>query len=135
MSNNFRTMIVPDSVVATVRALADSFGPSASGMWTTPLSATGDLPTTYWISSGMIGDDFAAVMPFSHYDDSEPPVWVTDPYDPAAFVALCEASGVTPPPVDEIMAIMSVVDVSAQEPFVAMARMGLVMVSSTLTPE
>jgi hypothetical protein len=132
MSKNFRTMIIPDSVVATVRALADSFGPAASGMWTTPLSATGNLPATHWISTGMVSDDFASVLPFSHYDDSEPPVWVTDPYDAAAFVTLCQSAGITPPPVAQIAAIMGMVDVSAQEPFVAMARMSLNLVSVPL---
>jgi len=67
-------------------------------------------------------------MPFSHFDDSDPAVWVTDPYDPAAFVALCELNGITPPPVEVITQIMSMVDVSEQEPFAAMARLGLVMV-------
>ena len=125
----FRTMIVPDSIVATVRSLADSFGPAASGMWTTPLSPTGELPATHWISSGFVGDDFAAALPLSHYVDD---VWVTEPYDPAAFVALAEANGVTPPPVEAITQIMSMVDVSDQEPFAAMARLGLFMVQTPI---
>lgn len=126
--NIFRTMLIPDAIVAQVRSLADSFGPAASGMWTTPLSPTGTLPATHWISSGYIGDDFAAIMPFSHYDTSEPPVWVTDAYDPAAFVALCALSEVTSPPVEAITQIMSLVDVSDQQPFEAMVRLGLKMV-------
>jgi len=122
-----RTMIVPDAIVATVRALADNFGPSASGMWTTPLSADGNLPASHWISSGLIGDDFAAIMPFSHFVDD---AWVTDPYDPASFVALAESSGITPPPVEAIQQIMSMVDVSDQDAFTAMARMGLQLVQT-----
>lgn len=120
-----RCLIVPDSIVTTVRALADSFGPSASGMWTTGLSPTGAEPATHFISTGMIGDDFAAIMPFSHDVDG---VWTTEPYDPAAFVALAESAGVTPPPVEQITQIMSMVDVSDQEPFVAMDRLGLQMI-------
>ena len=118
----FRTLLVPDSIVATVRCLADSFGPAASGMWTTPLSADGNLPASHWISSGLIGDDFAAIMPFSHDVEG---VWTTDPYDPVAFVALAEASGAVSPPVEQITQIMSMVDVSDQEPFAAMTRLGL----------
>lgn len=122
----FRTMIVPDSIVATVRSLADSFGPAASGMWTTGLSSTGAEPATHWISSGLIGDDFAAIMPFSHYDELvDPATWTTDPYDPSAFVALAEASGAVSPPVEQIMQIMGMVDVSDQEPLAAMERLGL----------
>ena len=123
----FRTMIVPDSIVATVRSLADSFGPAASGMWTTALSPTGTSPATHWISSGLIGDDFAAIMPYSHMVDE---VWTTEPYDPAAFVALAEASGAVSPPGEQIMQIMSMVDVSEQDPQVVIDRLGLVMVQA-----
>jgi len=128
-----RCMIVPAAIVTTVRALADSFGPAASGMWKTPLSPTGAEPATHFISSGLIGDDFAAIMPFSHFDESEPPVWTTDPYDPAAFVALAEASGAVSPPVEQIMQIMGMVDVSDQEPLAAMERLGLFMLRDSQT--
>ena len=122
----FRTMIVPATIAPTVRALADSFGPAAQNMWTTGLSPTGAEPATHWISTGLIGDDFAAIMPYSHMVDE---VWTTDAYDPAAFVALAELNGVTPPPVEQITQIMSMVDVSDQEPFAAMARLGLQIVN------
>jgi len=129
MTNIHRCMIVPDSIVAQVRTLADSFGPAAQNMWVTPLSATGELPATHWISSGLIGDDFAAIMPYSHEVDGE---WITDAYDPAAFVALAEAAGVTPPSVEAIQQIMSMVDVSDQQPLQAMERLGLYMVTQEL---
>lgn len=125
----FRTMLVSDAVVGTVRALADSFGPAASGMWTTPLSPTGELPATHWISTGQIGDDFAAIMPYSHMVDD---VWVTEPYSAAAFVALAEASGVTAPPVEAIEQIMGMVDVSDQPPFEAMERLGLKLINQEM---
>ena len=126
-----RCLIVPDSIVTTVRGLANSFGPAASGMWETPLSADGNLPPTHWISSGLIGDDFAAIMPYSHMVDE---VWVTEPYSAAAFVALAEASGAVSPPVEQIMQIMSMVDVSDQEPLAAMGRLGLFMVQAPPEP-
>ena len=124
--NVHRTMLVPASIVTTVRQLADSFGPAASGMFITGLSADGAEPASHYISTGQIGDDFAAIMPFSHFVDE---VWVTEPYSATAFVALAEASGVTPPPVEAIEAIMGMVDVSDQEPFAAMQRLGLVIIS------
>ena len=123
--NLHRCMIVPSSIVATVRQLADSFGPAAANMFTTPLSADGAEPATHWISTGQIGDDFAAIMPYSHDVDG---VWITEPYSAAAFVALAELNGVVPPPVEQIEAIMGMVDVSDQEPFAAMARLGLVLI-------
>jgi hypothetical protein len=125
-------MIVPDSIVATVRSLADSFGPAASGMWATGLSPTGAEPATHWISTGLIGDDFAKIMPYSHDVDGE---WVTEPYDPAAFVALADVSGATPPPVEAIAHIMSQVDVSDQEPLAAMERLGLYMITNAETQQ
>ena len=124
-----RCLIVPDSIVTTVRSLADSFGPAASGMWETPLSADGNLPASHWISSGLIGDDFAAIMPYSHFVDD---AWVTEPYSAAAFVALAEANGVTPPPVEQITTIMSMVDVSDQPPFEAMERLGLKLINQEI---
>lgn len=124
-----RTMIVPDSIVATVRSLADSFGPASTGMWTTPLSPTGNLPTTHWISTGLIGEDFAAIMPFSHEVEG---AWITEPYSAAAFMVLTEANNVTPLPVEQITSIMSMVDVSDQEPFAAMDRLGLMLVQEPI---
>lgn len=125
----FRTMIVPDQIVTTVRTLADSFGPAAANMFTTPLSPTGELPATHWVSTGQIGDDFAQIMPLSHFVDE---VWITEPYSAAAFVALAEASGVTAPPVEAIEAIMGMVDVSDQPPFEAMERLGLKLCTQPL---
>ena len=124
-----RCMIVPDQIVATVRALADSFGPAASNMWLTGLSPTGAEPATHWISTGPIDDSFAAIMPYSHIVDG---AWVTEPYNPVAFVALAEANGVTAPPVEQITQIMSMVDVSDQDPFAAMARLGLQIISDAV---
>lgn len=38
---------------------------------------------------------------------------------------MAEASGAVSPPVEQIMQIMSMVDVSDQEPYAAMSRLGL----------
>ena len=106
-------------------------------MWTTPLSPTGNLPATHWISTGQIGDDFAAIMPFSHGGEGVwvqdqttlktklVRAWITEPYSAAAFVALAEAAGIAAPPVEAIEQIMSMVDVSDQDAFTAMARLNL----------
>ena len=137
MSYKFRTMIIPDAIAATVRALASQFGPSASGMWTTALSPSGELPATHWISTGQVGVEFAAIMPFSHFDRAaelgeEPAKWVTDAYDATAFVQLAESAGVKPPPVEQINQIMAMVDVSEQDPFAAMERLGLKLIQTAI---
>ena len=126
-----RTMLVPDSIVEIARALAESFGPASANMWTTPLSPTGQLPATHWISTGFVGDDFASALPLSRFVDG---VWTTDAYDPAAFISLCAVYGLAAPSVEQLTGIMGMVDVSDQPPSEAMNRMGLVLVQDGLEP-
>lgn len=131
-----RCMILPDAIRDQVKALAVSFDPSTDGMWTTPLSPSGELPATHWISVGFIQPDFASVIPYRHAEitgttpDGKPVyTWVDDHYDATAFVALAQKLGVTPlPTVEQIEALMSVCDVSSQTGFDAMARLGLKMI-------
>lgn len=125
-----RTMIVPDRIVAAVRALADSFGPASQNMWRTECSQDGLPPATWWISSGLISADFAALLPFGHFDDSG--VWVCDPYDPSGFIQRAIDVGLPAPSVEQVMAIMSSVDVSEQEPFEALRRMGLKLINTVV---
>jgi len=134
MTNAFRTMIVPDSIVSTVRALADAFGPAASNMFSTPLSPTGDGPPTHWVSTGHIGTEFAGIMPLKRItaNDKGEAVIADTPADPKAFTALAKEHKLTPPPESAIEAIMAQVDVSDQEPFAAMSRLGLQMVRDEL---
>lgn len=59
-----RCLVVPDGVVLMARAMAAGLaGDAGNGMWMTPLSKTGTLPATHWISSGLISYDFAALLP------------------------------------------------------------------------
>jgi hypothetical protein len=136
-------MILPDSIRAEVKALAEAFDASTSNMWNTPLNSTGDSvdAPTHWISAGFISEAFASILPFSHYAQGEPDqetgfptqVWITDPYDAAAFVALAEEFGVEPlPTVEQIAALMSMCDVSDQEGLVALDRLGLKLINPKL---
>jgi hypothetical protein len=133
-----RCMILPDEIRDEVKALAESFSDTTAGMWNTPLNATGDYldPPTHWISSGLISTTFAGILPFSHYvtetdeEGNETQVWVTDPYDDAAFVALAEQMGVEPlPTVEAVAALMSLCDVSDQDGLVALDRLGLKLIN------
>lgn len=59
-----RCLIVPDKHVVLARTLtAVLAGESGSGMWTAALSADGNLPATYWISAGMVTEEFANLLP------------------------------------------------------------------------
>jgi hypothetical protein len=131
-------MILRASITPLAQQIAATLSPAGAGMWTTPLNATGDYldPPTHWISSGLISTTFASILPFSHYvtetdeEGSETQVWVTDPYDAAAFVALAEQMGVEPlPTVEQISALMSLCDVSDQEGLVALDRLGLKLIN------
>jgi hypothetical protein len=46
-----RTIIVPASHVEIARNLTEATNPAGAGMFTTALSATGDLPASHFISS------------------------------------------------------------------------------------
>jgi hypothetical protein len=105
-----RTMIVPAPLVLQAQDLADRFGPAAHGMWTTPLSPTGDLPATHFISSGLIDQPFADMMS-----------------SPDALVAGCASLGITVP-LATAQALLGASDVSGEDPFAAMERLGLQMV-------
>lgn len=137
MSYVFRTMIVPDNLVATVRALADQFGPAAQGMWTTPLSESGEEPATQWISSGYIGVEFASALPLTTLSTDEEDNTVLDTVypDPNVFYDLCEQSGIPPeymPTEEELNSIFHAVMVSEEGPFAAMDRLGLKMIVEKL---
>lgn len=103
----YRTMIVPAAVASQCRELAAAISPpgAGAGMWEVGLSPTGQSPATHYVSAGLIGTDFAELL------DSP--------------VALAEA---TSAPVEQINALLSVCDVSAEYVADALARLGLQLV-------
>ena len=58
------TMIVAAQDANLARALAGGLAPDTDtdGMWRTPLSPTGELPATHFVSSGLIQEEFAAML-------------------------------------------------------------------------
>ncbi len=59
----FRTMIVPADFAPLARALATGLeSEAAATVFTTGLSPTGREPATHFISNGMIGEEFAALI-------------------------------------------------------------------------
>ena len=103
-----RCIIVPAEQSELARVLCETLaGPGGSGMFTTPLSPTGQEPVTHYISSGMISIEFAAMIS-----------------DPQVMLAGCEAMGL-PVSIEQCEAILGAADVSEDSPFAAMARLGL----------
>ena len=101
-------------------------GAGGSNMFTTPLSSTGAAPATHYISSGLIEDNFAALLPLDAMVDD---VW-TRTYAglPETIVQLYNATDNQPITLEQVAAVFATADVSEEDPHQAMARLGLVMV-------
>jgi len=113
-----RAMIVEAADAPSARAMAEAAsGPAGADMWTTGLSATGMAPATHYISSGQIDKAFADLMPLTTFDEDGVPSTT-----PGQYAAIAAATGV---PVAQVQALLERCDVTEQDPFVAMARLGL----------
>lgn len=131
MNLTFLTLIVPDASVALARLIAATLDPLGSGMWVTPLGPTAAGPITHWISTGYVEEGWQQMAPISTYqyqpDDGS---WVLidrTPGNPQAVLAGCAAAGVTVDPV-ALDVLYATADITDQPPFMAMERLGLVMV-------
>ena len=125
-----RTFIVHAAVVDMARAMCVGLaGTAGDGMFTTGLSSTGNAPATHYVSSGPISDDMAALLPCTTVDAEG--VATTAPGQPDAVPALAAEEGITATE-QQITALYSSIDVSDQEPFQAMTRLGLEIVQVPL---
>lgn len=105
-------------------------GAGGSGMFVTPLSSTGAAPATHYISSGLIEDNFAALLPLDAMVDD---VW-TRTYAglPETIVQLYNATDNPPVTLEQVTAVFATADVSEEDPHQAMARLGLQIVQPTV---
>ena len=130
----FRTLILPAAVAPLAREIANTLSTAAEGMWTTGLSPTGAEPATHFISTGLIAPEFAHMVPDQTWEQGEDGAWVqtgSTPGDPVAVYEACTAAGLEVTQA-EVEAVFAVADVTEQEPFTAMSRLGLMMVSETM---
>ena len=122
-----RTIIIPATLAESARAAcAGLAGPGGSGMFTTPLSPTGEAPPTHFISSGLIEALFADLLPLtsvSYAEDGTPSV-ETRPGNVALTTQLASAAGL-PITEAEVSALLAAVDVSDSAAEDALARLGL----------
>lgn len=123
----YRCLIVPDAQVVFARALSETVaGPAGAGMWTTPLSASGFMPATHWISAGLISAEFAALLPLTSYPvDAEP---ITVPGDAAMVAQVVTANGFETT-AEQVQALFDASDITEQEAMQAWGRLGLSMAS------
>ena len=121
----YRCLIIEDSQVEIARTLTATIaGPSGASMLTTPLSATGELPATHWISAGLIADNFAAILPLMTYPSDAEPIYTPGQASLAAYLATKAGFAATE---EDVQALFDVSDVTEQDAFTAMARLGLMM--------
>lgn len=101
-------------------------------MWTTKLSLDGNEPASHYISTGIINEEFSALMPEQVWEQGEDGIWSmvsSNPGNPSILHALCVDSGMSVS-LQEIESVFSSSDVTIQEPFVALYRLGLTLVRS-----
>jgi hypothetical protein len=124
----FRTLIIPSAHVQLARDLASAIDPVASvGLFMTPL--TNGQSVTHYISSGIVSDQFALPLPLTTWAQDENGAWVQTSHWPGMPEAIAQMAATLDPPFDvsaqQIEVAFNASDISEQEPFVAMARMGL----------
>jgi hypothetical protein len=127
----YRNLIVPADQAPLARLIAATLDPvNCSDMFTTGLSPTGDEPATHYISSGGISEGFAALVPFTVWAQDPDGQWVEvshDPGKPAKTYELCIQAGLEVT-LEDIEVMYASADVTAENPWAAMARMGLQLV-------
>ena len=57
-----RNLIVSAALVGAARELCAAVHPAGAGMFTVPLSPTGELPATHWASTGLLEDVWAPAL-------------------------------------------------------------------------
>ena len=125
------TIIIPAAAQALAQALCTAAaGEAGAGMFITGLSATGEAPATHFISSGAVEAKFAAILPLSTIttvDEVETVSKTTGNIE--AVIQLAKDAGQA---VDAktIGGLFAALDVTAQDPFAAMERLGLQLVAA-----
>ena len=132
MSYIFRTIIVPASFQQLAQGLCEAAaeGDAGKGMFTTPLSPDGTEPATHYISSGPIATEFGDLLPLTtvtravNEEGETSTTETTRPGDVATVEAIADQAGINLP-AGTIAALFAAIDVTEQEPFTAMARLGV----------
>lgn len=124
MSYIFRTIIVPAAFQPLAQGLCEAAaeGDAGKGMFTTGLSPDGTEPATHYISSGPIATEFGDLLPLTTFDEEGAPT--TRPGAVATVEAIAAQAGIDLP-AGTIAALFAAIDVTEQEPFAAMARLGV----------
>ena len=144
MSDVFRTMIITAADAPLVRSIADMFAGSPQHMWQTGLSADGKAPATHYIATGYVPEGYQVMAPWQEWEQNpETGEWVeTDSYPgrPDIVYAACQQPipGTEPPEpavpctLQDIEGLFSRCDMTPQDPWVALGRLGLQIVQQPM---
>ena len=128
-----RTIIVPAAFQQLAQGLCEAAaeGDAGKGMFTTGLSADGTEPASHYISSGPIAAEFGDLLPLTTVEpsteDGEPDTVTERPGNVPVVEGMAAQAGITLP-AGTIAALFDAIDVTEQEPFTAMARLGVQIV-------
>ena len=132
------------------RAIANMFAGSDQHMWQTGLSATGLPPATHYIATGYVPEGYQVMAPWQIWEWRQDPnapdgEWVeTDSYPgrPDIVYAACQQPipGTEPPQpavpctLQDIEGLYARADMTPQDPWVALGRLGLQIVQPEPVP-
>jgi len=124
------TIILPAAAQTLAQGLCTAAaGEAGAGMFITGLSPTGEAPATHFISSGAVESKFATILPIGTVTTVDEVTTVErSAGNIEAVIQLAKDAGQA---VDAktIGGLFAALDVTAQDPFAAMARLGLQLVT------
>ena len=139
MPDVFRTMIITAADAPLVRSIADMFAGSPQHMWQTGLSADGKEPATHYIATGYVPEGYQVMAPWQEWEQNpKTGEWVMTfsyPGRPDIVWQACQQpiseddpSPRVPCTLEEVEGAFQRSDMTSQDPWVAMGRLGLQIV-------
>ena len=141
MPDVYRTMILDAADAPLGRSIANMFANSDQHMWQTGLSADGKAPATHYISTGYVPEGYQVMAPCQWWewqqpDPDQPGEWkLVDSYPgrPDIVYAACQQpipdtdppQPVVPCTLQDVEGLFARADMTPQDPWVAMGRLGL----------
>ena len=150
MTDVFRTMILVAADAPLIREIADMFAGSPQHMWQTGLSTDGKAPATHYIATGYVPEGYQVMAPWQEWEWQQP-----DPDQPGAWVMTFSYAGRpdivwhacqqpipdSDPPQPKVPCTLAQVegafqrsDMTSQDPWVALGRLGLQIVQPEPMP-
>ena len=140
MSDVYRCMIITAADAPLIRDIADMFAGSPQHMWQTGLSADGKAPATHYIATGYVPEGYQVMAPWQEWEQNpETGQWVmTFSYAGRPDIVWQACQQPIPdsdPPQPKVPCTLAQVegafqrsDMTSQDPWVALGRLGLQIV-------